>query len=466
MVADSSFSGFDPLVANYIYCPNDFLEVCLRHESRCVVRIVAYILRQTLGYLDKNGNPVKQNISVSYLDIVRFAGVSIRSIRKALDRAIEAGYIECVTPGRKKSRGQSGRVGEYRLRWACEGDSYTDDPKQFKGFYRGEGHRSPLPNGYFDVVIPQETLAMAKVVGVVLRHTVGYANQFGTGRRTEASLSFAYIQQFANLKDPTTMNTTLKDAIEKNYIECVSTGHFDKANGGKESRAGTYAVKWLVSAMNKNKTAKTLAEIDDGKNPSGKTAKTLAENDGKNPSDIKTLSKESYKQRVVAAEFRETYQLLRTHFDEQTAIELAPAASLVEIQRQIEWLQYRNPENPQGMLRRAILGNWSEPTASSKQKRRAVANKQYERQTAEQAKFDADAARRRKKRNKGRETLARAWQALSERERRNYLQTAINEATSPVVAGRLQRCSTLDHPQIEALLVMAADLAIPIGDSL
>ena len=36
---------FQHLTANFIYCPNQFLDVCLPHSSRGVVRLVGYLLR-------------------------------------------------------------------------------------------------------------------------------------------------------------------------------------------------------------------------------------------------------------------------------------------------------------------------------------------------------------------------------------------------------------------------------------
>ena len=87
------FSGFEHLTANFIYCPNQFFDVCLSHSSRGVVRLVAYLLRRTLGWLDKNGEPIEQDISVSYTELVEHAGISRGAIRPAIDEAIQAGLV-------------------------------------------------------------------------------------------------------------------------------------------------------------------------------------------------------------------------------------------------------------------------------------------------------------------------------------------------------------------------------------
>ena len=73
------FEGFEPLTANFIYCPNQFFDVCLPHYSRGVVRLVGYILYRTLRWRDQDGNPCEENIPVPYADLVSEAGISRRA---------------------------------------------------------------------------------------------------------------------------------------------------------------------------------------------------------------------------------------------------------------------------------------------------------------------------------------------------------------------------------------------------
>ncbi len=187
--------GFEPLNANYVYCPNQFFDVCLKSNSRGMVRIVAYVLRQTLGWLDEHGQPVHNTVKVSYRDLVEKAGVSRGAIGPALQRAVQEGFIECHVPGIPNSNNQAGQAAKYTLRWDTS-NAFTKLPSDFDGFYAGEGHRTPVPNSFFDMVIPSQTLAVTKVVGTVIRHTIGYQNQFG-GRRNSAPLSFTYIQNYS-----------------------------------------------------------------------------------------------------------------------------------------------------------------------------------------------------------------------------------------------------------------------------
>ena len=334
-----SFTGFEPLDANYLYCPNQFLDVCLPNSSRSAVRLVAYILDQTLGWLDPDGNPRKQNITVSYQQLIDAAGLSRGAIRTSIDEAVQARFIRCIQKGTSAKEGMAAESAAYALRWD-ESGTYHDQPESFAGFFTGEGHRTPIPNGFIRHVIPHDTLTVTKVVGTVLRHTVGYQNQFG-GRRSQAPLSYRFIQEFAHIPDPKTLREALSSAIASRYIVCVEEGSFHPQQDRR--RPATYAVNWHQTARLKESGSK---------NPAAERFKK--------PSKEKTELKDSLKQQPAAAV---RLRLLRSAgFDEPTAQRLSLTATTEQIQQQIDWLPRRSiSQNRLGMLRRAIEENWSEP---------------------------------------------------------------------------------------------------------
>lgn len=204
------------------YSPNQFFDVCLPNCSRGTVRLVAYLLKRTLGWLDENGNPIEQDVSVSYRQLIAEAGVSRGALRDAIDEAIAGGFIVCTRRGRVNSIESAAEKASFALRWDS-GGTYAKDAQSFQGFYAGEGHRSPIPNAFFDRVVRQESLAVTKIVGTVLRHTVGYQNQFG-GRRSQAPLSYSYIQQYAAILDRGTVSQAIRQALATGYIRCVEEG--------------------------------------------------------------------------------------------------------------------------------------------------------------------------------------------------------------------------------------------------
>jgi hypothetical protein len=157
----------------------------------------------------------------------------------------------------------------------------------------------------------------------------------------------------------------------------------------------------------------------------------------------------------------QSYELLLTQFDRQTAAQLAPAGSPEEIQRQIDWLPHRKPgKNPLGLLRQAIAGDWAEPPAVHDEKEQAAARRHREQKAVKQAEADARADRLRQERKNRRLTLERHWQSLTQAAQRKYLQRAVEQATGTVVKGRLRRLSNLKNPPHQVLDVLASDLLL------
>lgn len=136
------------------------------------MRIVGYLIRKTLGWCDANGNPQEEQIEASYSELELKAGVSRDMIRSALDDALAGNVLECAREGRPKITHDAGQSALYSLRWS--GAAYTTRPAEFHGFFEGDGNRTDIPNEFFDVVIPNEPLSVIKVVGSVIRHSIGF----------------------------------------------------------------------------------------------------------------------------------------------------------------------------------------------------------------------------------------------------------------------------------------------------
>lgn len=461
------FRGFENLTANFIYCPNQFFDVCLPHSSRGTVRLVAYLLKRTLGWLDTGGNPVKQEISASYREIMSEAGISRGAIREAIDEAIASEFIHCIQPGRANSGNEAARRGSFGLRWDTR-NTYARDRNSFEGFFVGEGHRTPIPNAFFERVVPQEPLAVVKIVGTVLRHTVGYQNQFG-GRRSEAPLSYTYIQRYAAMADRSTLSQAIRHALDIGYICRVDEGAF--GSWSTERKAASYAVRWLNEAELAESSSKTRPDAGEqfkkptstlgtvqkpdqsrSTNPTNNGPESRPAEQFRNPTTVKTSAKTLLKQQqetiAVAAEFSKGFQLLRTAgFDEKTAVRLAHLASAEEIQQQLIWLDRRNSnQNRLGMLRKAIEERWTEPTAP-------VLAESSVRHAGVYAGLDAVTEEREQKKKLRVAKLA-AWAALSARQKTEFYDLAVAQATSEYTRSRLRRAGSLDNPPSEVLALV------------
>jgi hypothetical protein len=356
-----------------VYTPNQFFDVCVPHYSRGVVRLVAFMLRQTLGWSDAEGNPQAETVTFSYRDLIEHAGIGNSMIRQAIDEARAAGFIRCLTEGRKSKAGTAAVSSEYTLQWSGSAE-YVKDPKRFKGFFAGEGNRTYIPNQFFDCVIPRETLSVIKAVSSIIRFSIGFQNKFGF-RRQHASLSYQHIQNYAKISDRTTLSQAIRAATETGYIVRVEDGYFDR-NAGKDSKAATYALKWFDSKTPEQTTPKTRPETfvqNHAEIPTGSTPKTRPENHSENQTDIKiTQTNKTLKQQVtLRGDAAVAFERLQdAGFDAQAAQAIASRHPANQIIRQIGLLPTRNVKsNRLGMLRVAIEQNWSAPETAGKDRK-------------------------------------------------------------------------------------------------
>lgn len=380
----ASFEGFAPPTSNTTYTPNQFFDVCLPHYSRGVVRLVAYMIRKTLGWCDADGNPQEDQILVSYQDLVEHAGISRDMIRRALDEAIEGRFIQCVRQGRPKSAHSPAITGLYELCWDDTGE-YVKDPNAFRGFFDGEGHRTDIPNQFFDHVIPNEPLSVVKVVGSVIRFSIGFQARRGR-RRQQVQLSYNQILRYANIRNRTTLSEAIQQAVDNNYIVRLREGVFSPIIDDQTSTM--YGLRWLDMAFYLPIGQKNVPDPEEGigqKNVPGheseKRTRVGQKNVPGNRSEKRTTIEmkhrnETSKQQQLAqreppavAAHNPLVSLLQEQgFSQRDAFLLATTYPEEQIRNQINWLGKRNAvRNPLGMLRRAIEENWEEPQVSKEQ---------------------------------------------------------------------------------------------------
>lgn len=366
--APERFAGFALPTSNTTYTPNQFFDVCLPHSSRGTVRVVAFIIRKTLGWCDPEGNPQADRHAVSYADFEQ-AGISHGMIRRAVNEALQGHFIRCVRGPLSKKAGQPAVSGLYELRWDDQGE-YVKDPHQFRGFFAGEGNRTYIPNQFFDALVPAESLAVLKVVGSVIRFSIGFANKWGHRRRNVA-LSYQHIQNYALIRDRTTLSAAIQHALNADYIERVEKGFFDP-DAGKLSRAAVYALRWAETSTNgavegtiglKSLPGESRGS-DRSENQTGIGPKSRPGHRYENPTDIEIKQEnKTYKQQPATAA---TFERLKTEgFDAKAAQAIASRWPAERIERQMRWLDLRKiKSNRLGMLRAAIEQDWPAPATS------------------------------------------------------------------------------------------------------
>ena len=353
------FGGFALPTSNTTYVPNQFFDVCLPHHSRGTVRVVAYMLRKTLGWCDADGEPQEKRRVISYGELEK-AGVSRDMISAALKDAVDAHFIRCLPPPSPNRAGRPAVSGLYELKWD-EAPAYLKDPKLFRGFFAGEGNRTYIPNEFLDRVVPNEPLAVVKVVGSIIRFSIGYQNKWGH-RRQNVALSYQHIRNYTRSKDRTSLSLAIRHALAANYIEQVEKGYFDP-DGGKLSKAAVYAVRWLNEAVEGKDGQKTRpAEIHASEryeNQTGNGQKTRPGERSENQTDIEIKQRN----KTLKQQSADAIELLRGEgFDEQAAKAIASGYAFEQVERQIRWLGRRQiKSNRLGLLRAAIQGDWPEP---------------------------------------------------------------------------------------------------------
>lgn len=357
--APAVFQGFPLPTSNTTYTPNQFFDVVLPHHSRGAVRLVAFLIRKTLGWSDAHGNPRETEIRVSYRQLIESAGISREMIREAIDEAIAARLIRCVRPGRAKGLGTVAESAMFELCWDETG-TYTTDRKAFRGFFAGEGHRTHIPNAFFDHTVRTEPLAVSRVVGAIVRHTIGFQTKYGF-RRQQVQMSLTTLERRTGLSHRA-LRLALERAVASGYVLRLEEGFFDP-NAGTLSRATVYGLRWRDSATGAAIGQKSTLEPERSEKYPGISPKSTPEDRSEKYPDIETTGRNNTNKQQDAADAAGL--LRREGFSAADAKRLAAAHGRERVEQQIDWLKRRNPSrNRLGMLRRAIEENWPEPVAN------------------------------------------------------------------------------------------------------
>lgn len=412
------YEGFPSFAIPYCYTPNQLLDVVFRDISdRGVIRLASYILYRQIRTGDRDGHPIDPQITFPYNELQANAGVSRGALPTALQNAISLNVIECIDSGQAAAPGKSPRPAAYRLKWDHR-QRYARNIDDFSGFNPFKGQRTWLPNDFFEIVVPREPLSCILVVAAILRHTVGWEDEFGY-RRLEARLSISDIQRITNL-GRTQAVEGLKRALDQGYILRAKQGLFAPSG---HFEAAVYTPKWRDlnnylfpelrvllmtekdpnkilhkkhlhnsgsksepiptkrAVQNPNQEIEPLAvqnpvlerfnpRTKSGSKSDTRTGSIPEPRSGSKSEPISKTNKTSsikQQQEAPAVVEREIVLLLTEYgFSSQDAHKLALAYPEAEIRQQITWLPKRNPgKNPTGLLRKAIEEKWGEPTSTS-----------------------------------------------------------------------------------------------------
>lgn len=401
-----AFPGFPDFRANVTFVPIQFFTVVLPRMPLGVVRLVGYLLRRVLGWVDENGNPTCERVRFTWRELIESAGVSRDCIRLAIQEEIQHRLICCLRPPLANKDGQHACSGIYELCWDTEGP-YTNSPLDFRGFYypeaavmpveesgrvvaRPRAARKNIPNAFFDYLLPRESLTVIRVVGALLFYSIRWGP--GGERKQPVTLSITQLSRLTG-RTRQQVHTAVTEARERGYIEQVDSGCFDP-HAGRESRPATYRIRWMTTAQSAVKEPPIPPAPErkgvprDPAHPQGSQGGTVQilvrersvnvngeRSEKVNGMSIKTEHKTSkttaadqsptagsLSEGPTAAAAEAVELLTKAGFDQAAAEKLAQKRPLDVIRRQIEWLPLRNTSrNRLGLLRRAIEQDWAKP---------------------------------------------------------------------------------------------------------
>lgn len=459
------FAGFERPDASFIMCPNEFLDLLIPNCSRGCVRLVAYVLYETLRWINDDGTPNSQEIEIPFNQLIRNVGISRGAATTAKTEAIENNFIEIVTDGLAKSKGESGSTTKVKLKWSSQSQP-AQTIGQFEGFYSGTGHFTAMPHSYFSRIIPNETLSAIRFVSIVFRFTEGYQTQFG--RRKSIPLSFKNIYKLANIRSSSVLSQTIRHCVNSNFVELVHAGSW--APGEGESKAAVYGPKYANQSGQRENGSKSEADHrfkkrsglsvqktkpDQFKNRSKGGSKTEAEDAFKNRSPIK---KTENKLQTKQVDGESQKLLIAAGFKDHIARKIALSAEREVIENQIQWMRFRkNVEKPLGFLKKAIEQNWEEPEERRvRQKDRRI----HQERVRNQQKNELEESKLKQKVAQHRNRLVEIWNSLPPESREIMKQRAI-QVESESCRGYLRKKSVEERPPIAFLNQVAEAESLP-----
>ena len=99
--------------------PNIFFDYLIREENRALIRVVGTLLWYSIDW--GKGGERRTTVRKSLRDLVELTQLAKGSVVRALDEAIEKGYIERVEPGVFDLAGnQHGSVTVYGIKWTSD----------------------------------------------------------------------------------------------------------------------------------------------------------------------------------------------------------------------------------------------------------------------------------------------------------------------------------------------------------
>src|SRR5438309_1443952 len=111
----------------------------------------------------------------------------------------------------------------------------------FAGFALPTSNTTYAPNQFFDVCLPHYPRGVVRLVGYIIRKTLGWCDENGQPLAERHAISYAELVEKAGISRGT-IRGVIKQAVEAHFIRCTRQPNAKKA--GVASTTGQYELRW------------------------------------------------------------------------------------------------------------------------------------------------------------------------------------------------------------------------------
>ncbi|WP_395137825.1 hypothetical protein, partial [Armatimonas sp.] len=142
--------------------------------------------------------------------------------------------------------------------------SYQEETmSKFRGFPPMSANFTPVPNAFFDYVLPNCPPCVVSVVGAIIRATLGWTDSITGEKRIEAELSIPDIARMAKIAE---------NSVRKGVRQAMEEGLLIETAAAGLNTGARYALRWEDEERQRVAIERTRKATDDYPAPPSKVA--------------------------------------------------------------------------------------------------------------------------------------------------------------------------------------------------
>lgn len=121
----------------------------------------------------------------------------------------------------------------------------TPEQPVFSGYSPPGSNTTYTPNQFFDVVLPNSSRGVVRIVGFMLRRILGWSDSQGNPVRSQVAFTYSDLIEQANVSR-SMIKEALEESIARQFIRCVQEPRAKTA--GQNAVSGIYELNWSDEA--------------------------------------------------------------------------------------------------------------------------------------------------------------------------------------------------------------------------